>query len=121
MTWLAIALGGALGALARAGVGALALALPLSGPAAPVLATLAVNVLGCGAAGALIGASQKSGGLAWMPFLLTGVLGGFTTFSAFSVQVLDLARLQWHLALGYVLLSLILPLAAAALGYHLHR
>ena len=86
-----------------------------------MLATLGVNVLGCGAAGALIGVAHKSGGLAWMPFLLTGVLGGFTTFSAFSVQVLDLARMQWHLALGYVLLSLLLPLAAAALGYHLCR
>ena len=55
-------------------------------------------------------------------FLTTGLLGGFTTFSAFSMDALTLyQRGQAGLALGYVVASVILSLAAIAIGYSLAR
>jgi fluoride exporter len=83
-----IAAGGAIGAAARYGAGQ---AWPVAGGAFPVT-TMAVNVLGCG----LIGVLMVLVGELWTgrrllrPFLGTGVLGGFTTFSTYAV---DLQRL----------------------------
>lgn len=116
MSALAVFVGGGLGALLRWGVGRWALA--WFGTGFPV-GTLAVNVAGCLAIGLAIGALEGVGQAAKL-FLVTGVLGGFTTFSAFSLDALTL----WHrgqpgTALLYVLLSLVLSLGAAALGYRL--
>lgn len=101
---LAVATGGAIGATTRWGV---ALLVPFP------LATLAVNVLGSFA----IGAIWVLLGPRWMPFLVVGVLGGFTTFSAFS---LDMFRLvedgRGGLALVHLLGSVALPLVAVWLG-----
>lgn len=106
---LAVALGGALGASARWGV---SLLVPFP------LATLAVNVLGS----FLIGAVWVLLGPRWLPFLMVGVLGGFTTFSAFS---LDMFRLvedgRGALALLHLLASVTLPLAAVVLGVMMAR
>jgi CrcB protein len=53
-------------------------------------------------------------------FVLTGLCGGFTTFSAFSLQTLDLARDgRWLQAVANVALSLVLCFAAVALGYYI--
>lgn len=79
--------------------------------------TVLVNVLGC----AVIG------GLAALPlsvearqFLMVGVLGGFTTFSSFSLQTLTLAQEgRWGLAAGNVVASVVVCLAAVFLGYRL--
>ena len=102
-----IALGGALGSVARYLVG-LAVAFPFG--------TLCVNVIGSFAIG-LVWASQmdKPGG--WVAFLMIGVLGGFTTFSSFSLDVLRLAGDGRLGAAGaYVLASVGLSLAAVFLG-----
>jgi CrcB protein len=64
----------------------------------------------------------KKGGNVWAPFLMTGVLGGFTTFSAFSLDTLALfERGQVASAAGYVALSVGLSLAALVLGVYAAR
>jgi len=51
-------------------------------------------------------------------FLMIGLLGGFTTFSSFSLETLNLARDgNWTAAIGYTLGSVLLCLAAVAIGY----
>ena len=113
MTFLSVALGGAIGASARFAVNLAAAR--LFGMGFPV-GTLCVNVLGSFAMGVLaVLLLDRASPLA--PFLLTGVLGGFTTFSAFS---LDAAKLweagQSVSAAGYVLGSVIIALAALVAG-----
>ncbi|MFN3447159.1 MAG: fluoride efflux transporter CrcB [Roseococcus sp.] len=115
MNFAWVALGGALGSMGRYGVSLLALW--LFGTAYP-WGTLAVNVLGSLAIGVL--AAQGVEGPARL-FLVTGVLGGFTTFSAFSLEAALLwERAPWMGAL-YVAASLGLGLAGFALGWWLGR
>jgi CrcB protein len=82
------------------------------------LGTLTVNVLGCLLLGALAGWADAPDEAAAL--LGTGFCGGFTTFSTFSLETVELAadgRTRAALASGlYVALSLALGLAAAALG-----
>ncbi len=102
-----VAVGGALGSLARYGLVL----------AAPNLAmTLAVNVVGSFLLGALV--ALRPQGRWSRPFLGSGVLGGFTTFSAFAVQTLD-ASLPTGIA--YVAISLGFGLGAARLGLQVRR
>ncbi|GAA4678250.1 fluoride efflux transporter FluC [Phytohabitans rumicis] len=102
----AVAAGGALGAAARYGVG---LAWP------HFLATLVVNVTGCLLIGALAELSPPHR-LA-RPFLGTGVLGGYTTFSTYAVETRTLLAdgRPWTAA-AYVVGTLIAALAAVQLG-----
>ena len=86
--------------------------------------TLAVNVIGGLVVGALVEwfALRFDPGQSWRIFLVTGLLGGFTTFSAFS---LDFATL-WEdgrlgIALGYAVASVVLSLAAIFAGLWLAR
>jgi len=86
--------------------------------------TLLVNVVGSFVIGffaTFIAVDGKpSVGVAGRHFFMTGVLGGFTTFSSFSLQTLSLAReRQWLKAGGNVASSLVLCLAAVWLGYWL--
>ena len=82
--------------------------------------TLLVNGIGCLAIGALTGACA---GTLWFEsvgraFLVAGLLGAFTTFSAFSIETLALfheGRVGW--AAGYVFLSVAISLVAAFVGY----
>lgn len=119
-TWIAVMLGGALGSAGRYGVG---LWLKNIYPTFPA-ATLVVNTVG----GLLIGLiAAYSMGRADFPAalrlgLMTGVLGGFTTFSAFSLETLEL----WQngntgAALLNIALNVVLSLAACALGLWLAR
>jgi CrcB protein len=109
-----VALGGALGSLARFAVQAAGVR--LFGPGLP-LGTLAVNLLGCLAIGALSVWLTEKGMMRAAPFLMAGLLGGFTTFSAFSLDALVLwERGQPALAAGYVLATVTGTLAAVALG-----
>jgi CrcB protein len=120
MHWFLVFVGGGLGAMARHGANRLGLA--QLGPGFPWW-TLAVNVAGSFAIGLLAGlfGAFETGHNARL-FLITGFLGGFTTFSAFSLDALTLwergAGLQSSL---YVLGSVILSLIAAALGLMLSR
>lgn len=81
--------------------------------------TFAVNVIGCLAAGVLAGLVEK---YEWFStdarlFLFAGLLGGFTTFSAFGLDALYLVRRGEMLtAISYAGLSVILGLSAAWLG-----
>lgn len=105
-----VAVGGALGALARYG---LSVALPAS-PAGMPVATLLTNLSGCLALGVLAGSRPDA---PWLrPFLGTGVLGGFTTFSAFALQTDQLLASAPATAVAYVLLSTAGGVALAAAG-----
>ncbi|MFG6590324.1 fluoride efflux transporter FluC [Sulfitobacter sp. 1A12157] len=110
-TLIMVALGGALGACLRYLVG-LAVGFPLG--------TLAANVAGSLAIG-LVWVTFADRALL-LPFLMTGLLGGFTTFSAFSLDTLRLLEEgRSGIALSYVGASVILSLAACLLGLWLAR
>jgi CrcB protein len=118
---LAIALGGGVGAVGRYAVGAGALA--LFGPGLPI-GTLVANVLG----GFMMGAIVEAGALkfSYSPelraFLTVGLLGGFTTFSAFSLEsALMIERGEWGLAFAYVAGSAVLSITALFAGLWLMR
>ena len=109
------AFGGALGALARWGV---ATALPHS-PGGWPWATLLVNLTGCLLLGALTAAlTARSPEPPWArPFLAVGVLGGYTTYSAFAVEVVELVEAGAAvLSAGYVLVSVLGGVLAVAAG-----
>ena len=120
MHWLLVFVGGGLGSLTRHAINRAGLA--VLGPGFPWW-TLTVNVAGSFAIGLLAGlfGALETGHNARL-FLITGFLGGFTTFSAFSLDALTLwergAALQASL---YVLGSVFLSLIAAALGLMLAR
>ena len=117
-TFLHVALGGALGASARYGVNVLAGRLM---PGVP-LGTLFVNVLGCFLMGFLAAVFAHRGGQHLAPLLLTGVLGGFTTFSAFSLDALTLwERGQSGGAFAYVAASVAFSLLAVVAGMSFGR
>ncbi len=109
ITLIQIAIGGAIGSVLRF--------LTLSVVSAPI-GTLIVNVLGSLVMGALfVMLSNRV-----HPLLMTGILGGFTTFSAFSLDALKLWQGgQVVPALTYVVASVILSLIAVALGAALAR
>lgn len=118
---LAIAGGGALGALLRywASTGVYA----LTGRAFPY-GTLFVNVLGSLLIGFLYVwlLERMSGGVALRAFLLIGVLGSFTTFSTFSLETLNLIEAgQPGRAAMNMLVSVVICVAAAALGVQTAR
>jgi CrcB protein len=122
-TWLAVAFGGALGSLARFWVGAAVMA--LTGPRFP-WGTLLINVVGSAVIGLAAGLSLGGGRLAMQPdlriFLMVGVCGGFTTFSAFSLQTLELLQAGevWPAA-GYVVASVVLCILAVWGGWLLGK
>ena len=119
MTLLHVALGGAIGASARYLTGLAALR--LMGPGFP-WGTLAVNVIGSFVMGGVVVALAHWGGTRMAPFLMTGVLGGFTTFSAFSLDALTLwERGQLGTAGIYVAASVLLSLLAIGMGVLLTR
>ncbi len=116
-----VMLGGAIGAGARHLVGRAALA--LWGPGFPV-GTLAVNVIGGLAMGLLAGwlATRASGDDALRYLLGVGVLGGFTTFSAFSLEtVLMIERGDLTTAVFYILASVVLAIGALFAGLQVSR
>ncbi len=118
MTWLGallVALGGATGSVLRYAVGVYAAT--AFGTAFP-WGTLAVNVVGSAAIG-LLGGLGVAGDLRLL--LITGVLGGFTTFSAFSLETGLLFQRAWWLAALYVFSSLALGLLAFALCFWLGK
>ncbi len=119
MTFLLVALGGALGAVLRFGTG-LAM-LRLAGPGFP-LGVLTVNILGSFLIGLFSVFAFHRGVQYLNPFVMTGILGGFTTFSAFSLEAFTLyERGQIGTAGLYVSLSVVLSLGALVLGVWIAR
>ncbi len=120
MQWLAIGLGAAIGACLRAWLGRFNGAHPWI-----PFGTLGANVLG----GLLIGmalAVWLRFGTGWHPnlkmFVITGFLGGLTTFSSFSAEVFGLLNVGKIAAgLGLIGLHVLLTLLATAVGYYALR
>jgi CrcB protein len=116
-----VALGGALGAAARYGVNVWSGR--LLGTSFP-WHTLAVNLVGCLAMGVLVElmALKLNVSNDTRAFLTTGILGGFTTFSAFSLDFALLVERKAYLAAGtYAAGSVLFSLAAVFAGLHLIR
>jgi CrcB protein len=114
--FLLVALGGAIGSAARYGVGLAAAR--VFGAGLP-WGTLLVNVIG-GFAMGLLAARVGSAENARLLFGV-GILGGFTTFSAFSIETVRLMQTQIGMAALYVAASVILSVGACALGFALGR
>lgn len=115
-----VALGGAIGASVRYlfGVGMMR----LTGPAEFPLAILSVNIIGSFLMGVFIVAAANRGLTYLSPFVMTGLLGGFTTFSAFSLETVTLMeRGQIGSAAAYVALSVGLSIVGLMLGLWLAR
>jgi len=117
-----VGLGGALGSIARFKISAVALELAAGGRFP--LGTFLVNVIGCLTIGVLAGLAAKDN--FFSPdarlFFFTGITGGFTTFSAVSVQVRELLATSAATALAYAVGSVLCCVPAVALGSALaHR
>jgi CrcB protein len=109
-TLLQVAAGGAVGAAARHLVNAAFMR--TVGPGLP-WATLAVNVAGSFLMGVLVAVIARRGGHHLAPFVMTGFLGAFTTFSAFSLDVVTLyERGAVAAAAAYAAASVVLSVAA---------
>jgi len=121
LTYLWIALGGALGSVARYALnGVVSTRLGETFP----LGTLVVNVAGSFVIGVLGAMTMPEGRMSSetrafaTQFLMIGICGGFTTFSSFSLQTFNLLRdREWLYAGGNVLLSVALCLIAVWLGF----
>ena len=122
-TWLAVAAGGALGSLARYWLAAAVTA--LTGPRFP-WGTLLINVAGSAIIGLVAAATLTPARVAMHPdlrvFLMVGICGGFTTFSAFSLQTLELLQSGdiWPAAC-YIVGSLVFCMVAVWTGFLLGR
>lgn len=116
LSFALVFVGGGLGSLLRYLVGLLAL--KWFGSAFPI-GTLVVNCVGCLAMGLLarLIASPDAGGQSFRLFLMTGLLGGFTTYSAFALDAAHLFE-QERAAAGllYVAATLVSALGGVALG-----
>jgi CrcB protein len=118
-TYLVIALGSALGGMAR--YWSSGLIATHVGETFPV-GTLVVNVLGSFIIGFIATLTAPDGRLFVSSdtrvFFLIGICGGFTTFSSFSIQTLEMLRDgEWLRAGAYIALSVVLCLVAVWLGY----
>jgi len=115
-----VALGGAIGASLRWLTGVAMLR--ALGPSEFPLAIITVNVVGSFLMGVFVVAAAHKGLTHLSPFVMTGILGGFTTFSAFSLETMTLIeRGQIASASLYVLVSVGLSVGALALGLILAR
>ncbi|MBP0482316.1 fluoride efflux transporter CrcB [Sagittula salina] len=116
---LQVALGGAIGASGRYLTG-LAM-VRLMGRGFP-WGTLTVNILGSFLMGVLVVVLGQVSGNRFAPLLTTGILGGFTTFSTFSLDAVTIyERGQVGLAAGYVAVSVVVSIAALFAGLLLAR
>jgi CrcB protein len=116
--YLVIGLGSALGGVARYGCGLLAaMLLPVVFP----WMTIVINVIGSFVIGFFATLTGPDGrllvGTLWRQFVMVGICGGYTTFSAFSLETFNLVRAGRPLAAGAnLMLSLVFCLIAVWLG-----
>ena len=123
MNILIVFLGGGFGSVCRYlfGVGVVRLTTPAHGP----LATFLINVIGSFLMGLLIGTLARIQGGAddrWRLLLGVGVLGGFTTFSSYSLEaVMMIERKAYPLAAAYIVGSVVLGVLGLMFGLMLMR
>ena len=112
---LAIAAGGACGALARYGI---AEAIQRSAGLPAYVGTALANLIGCFGIGLAWGMIEEAGQPPWVKALfVTGLLGAFTTFSTFSLDSMHLIHdRRFTELLGYVTVSVVIGLVAVKLG-----
>ncbi|HEX3953439.1 MAG TPA: fluoride efflux transporter CrcB [Stellaceae bacterium] len=120
-TYLYVALGGALGSMARFWLAALVA--EILGPQFP-WGTILINIVGSFVIGFFATFTGPGGRMMasfnTRAFVMVGICGGFTTFSAFSLQTLDLARQdRWLQAGGNVVISVVVCLLAVWAGHML--
>jgi CrcB protein len=119
-TTVAVAVGGAVGSWLRWGTSS---AFPVRSGTFPAT-TLAINVVGAALLGVVLVLllDRRPARPGWHALLGTGVLGGFTTFSTFVVEAVELARAgDAVMAVSYVVASLVAGLAAILLTMGLTR
>ena len=120
LMYLWVAIGGAFGSVGRYWLNGLVSA--RFGETFP-WGTMLINVTGSFVIGFFARSPEPEGRMARVPrvphqFLMIGICGGYTTFSSFSLQTLNLAHEgEWLYAGGNVLLSVVLCLAAVWLGW----
>ena len=120
MRFMLVLVGGGVGSLLRYGVSGV---FSKTGSGFP-LGTLLVNLTGSFLIGLFWGVSEKAvfGHPNWKTFIFAGVLGGFTTFSAYGLESFGLLREgKPALALANILLSNILGIALVILGFLISR
>lgn len=120
MNFLLVMVGGAIGSVGRYAVGKTTLG--AFGADYP-WGTLAVNLIGGFLMGLLVGVLARTGGSEHSRLLIgVGVLGGFTTFSAFSLDAVTMIeRGQWGIAVTYALVSVVGSVLALFAGLYLVR
>ena len=119
ITTLQVALGGAIGAALRflTGIGILR----LMGPGFPV-AVMGINIFGSFVMGLFVVFATQRGVTQLNPFVMAGLLGGFTTFSAFSLEAVSLfERGAMGQSLAYVVMSVVLSIGGLMLGLMIAR
>jgi fluoride exporter len=119
MAYVWVAIGGALGSMARYGCSGFVAR--LIGATFP-FGTLVVNVSGAVVIGFFAALSLPEGRFLVPPsgrlFVMTGICGGYTTFSTFSLETLNLMRDgEWFMAFANIMLSVVLCMVAVWLGY----
>jgi len=115
---LLVGLGGSIGSMLRYAAGLL-----INSKYFPY-ATLAVNFIGSFIIGIVFAMSVKEEVLSthWKLFLATGICGGFTTFSAFSLENMELLQNgKIGMAAIYIILSIVLGIVAAFFGFYVSR
>ena len=111
-----VGIGAALGGIMRLLITTIVVA--RAGAGAAPIATLGINVVGSLAIGVVVGVVETRVGLSplWRLFFATGILGGFTTFSTFSLDALALGASGAFAASAYVGASVIFGIALAYAG-----
>ncbi|MFL9710496.1 fluoride efflux transporter CrcB [Methylobacillus sp. Pita1] len=117
-----VALGGAIGSVARFKLSGLVLRYSLDWRFP--FPTFTVNIIGCLVIGILAGLASREGFISadMRVLLFTGLVGGFTTFSAFGLETMVLLR-EGHIgiAAAYVVASIVVGLAVMWLGFELAK
>jgi CrcB protein len=114
---LFVALGGAIGAILRYLTGLITI--QAVGKSQVLTGTVIANSLGCLLAGVLLGwiTAVDHPGDGILLFLTVGILGSYTTFSTFSLEISRLLKESWGELSTYLFLQMVVAIGLAALGY----